>query len=163
MDEGKRCWWVLLIVQKHDETADAAALLPPSTIVPLLPLLPSQTHPPISSLTLPSGLRALHTQHYSPKEILSRVLHRLDPDISQKQDPDEQPSTEPSLSVIDISAHEGLAIGLANDLMDKIEADHVRIDGKGVTGVVRDDAAGGGTRWYRDLISAWPVDRIASA
>lgn len=131
------------------------ALLPPATLISILPFLASHTSPPIRPLTLPSSLMVLHSPYYEPSNILSRLLERFTPSPTA--------SVEPSLSLIEIAAHEGLAIGLAKELIEEIEGDLALTGTKGVSGLARDEQAGqesGGVRWYRDLISLWRFDEV---
>ena len=72
-------------------------------------------------------------------------------------------ATEPSLSLLQIAAHEGLAIGLAKELVEEIERIRPPDGAKAVLGLARDDQAGqasGGLRWYRDLISVSHIDNL---
>ena len=126
------------------------ALLPPSTLIAILPFLSSHTSPSIRALKLPSSLMVLYTPYYSPPIMLSRLVSRLTPLPNATH--------EPSLSLIEISAYEGLPIGLAKELMEEVEATRPSDEAREVAGVVRDEQAGqeaGGVRWYRDLISPW--------
>jgi ESCRT-II complex subunit VPS36 len=150
------------------------ALLSPSTLIAILPFLSAHTTPPIRALTLPSSLMVLYSPIYSPQAILFRLLAILTPSIpAESSDPGEAPSdnsnahVEPSLSLIEIAAHEGLAVGLAKELIEEVE----RISGGPspvtrhgvIEGIVRDEQAeegSGGVRWYRDLISAWPISAM---
>jgi len=132
---------------------EATALLPPATLISVLPFLQSYTSPPIRSLSLPSLLMVLYSPYYAPPNILSRLVTRLTPTLAS--------TSEPSLSLIEIAAHEGLAIGLAKELMEEIEAIRPPDGSEEVMGVVRDDQAGqesGGVRWYRDIITSWRVE-----
>lgn len=151
-------------------SAYVVALLSPSTLVSILPFLPDQTSPSISLRTLPSGLKVLFSPTYSPPNLLSRILGLLSPSSgpaitassSVDSDIDEAKPTEISLSLIEIAAYEGLAIGLAKELMEEIERiDTTAMGSGGVYGIVRDDQAeqgAGGVRWYRDLISSWTIE-----
>lgn len=150
------------------------ALLSPSTLIAILPFLSAHTTPPIRALTLPSSLMVLYSPIYSPQAILFRLLAILTPSTSaEASEPGEAASDdsnahgEPSLSLIEIAAHEGLAVGLAKELIEEVE----RVSGGPslatrhgvIEGIVRDEQAeegSGGVRWYRDLISAWPISAM---
>jgi len=69
--------------------------------------------------------------------------------------------TEKSLSVIEVASIENLAIGMTQELLESIEMTRKEygVIG-GVGGIVRDEQAGGGVRWYRDLISEWNIDPL---
>ncbi|ORY34057.1 EAP30/Vps36 family-domain-containing protein [Naematelia encephala] len=134
--------------------ARGVSLLPPSTLISILPFLPQHTSPQIRPLTLPSSLMVLYSPYYAPLNLLSRILALLTPSPTSIQ--------EPSLSVIDISAHEGLPIGLAKEFIEQLETTRVHVlpGSQEASGLVRDDQAAqadGGVRWYRDIISGWPV------
>jgi ESCRT-II complex subunit VPS36 len=131
---------------------DEQALLPPETLISILNDLPSHTNPQINVLTLPSALKVLHTPHYSTQALLSRLLTRLQPDEKEYEE---------SISVIELASAESLAIGITKEMLESVEMTRKEygVIG-GVGGVVRDDQASGGVRWYRDLISEWTIDRI---
>lgn len=96
----------------------------------------------------------LHTPHYSTQALLSRTLARLAPE--------QEEGRERSISAIELASLENLAIGMASEMLESVEMsrkEHESIGG--MAGIVRDDQAGGGTRWYRDLISEWDIDLVA--
>ncbi|WWC70241.1 uncharacterized protein I206_104191 [Kwoniella pini CBS 10737] len=130
--------------------ARGVSLLPPSTLISILPHVPTHTSPTIKSLILPSSLQVLHTPHYSTPAILSRTLDRLCP-----LDSDE---VEKSFTSLEFSDYESLPIGLAKEFIEIMEK-----TGDNGSGLVRDDQSGlgeGGVRWYRDIISEWPLDGV---
>lgn len=147
--------------------ARGVALLPPATLVQVLPLLPQHTRPAIHKLDLPSGLSVLYAPAYAPGALLGRLMARMEGSPSRDPqapgaDPDDPEQgavqTETGLSIIDIAAHEGLPIGLASELVEML-AIHPPQWG----GLVRDDQAGpgdGGTLWYRDIIREWPLGQV---
>ncbi|KAG8688709.1 hypothetical protein FRC09_012767, partial [Ceratobasidium sp. 395] len=57
--------------------ARGVALLPPSTLLTIVPLLPSHTIPPIHMRTLRSGLRVLHTPDYTREAFAKRLDQSL--------------------------------------------------------------------------------------
>lgn len=141
--------------------ARGLALLPPSTLISILPHLPRFTDPPINLLTLPSSLKVLHTPHYSTQALLLRTLNRLMPTSTSINETEEcERSTreaevqdkERSISAIELASIESLAIGMAKEMLESAEMTQGE-QTRGVSGIVRDDQAVGGTRWYRDLIS----------
>lgn len=123
--------------------------------------LPRFTNPQINLLTLPSSLKVLHTPHYSTQALLSRLLNRLNPSESLDNPDDDNPGREKSVSVIELASIENLAIGMTSELLESVEMSRKEfgIIG-GVGGVVRDEQAGGGVRWYRDLISEWHIEPL---
>jgi len=132
---------------------DEQALLPPETLISILNDLPRHTNPPINLLTLPSALKVLHTPHYSTQALLSRLLTRLQPSPSEKE-------YEESISVIELASAENLAIGITKEMLESVEMSRKEFGWQGVGGVVRDDQASGGVRWYRDIISEWTIDLV---
>jgi hypothetical protein len=68
---------------------------------------------------------------------------------------------EKSISVIELASIENLAIGMTSELLESVEMTRKEFGViGGVSGIVRDDQAGGGVRWYRDLISEWHIDPL---
>jgi ESCRT-II complex subunit VPS36 len=123
--------------------------------------LPRFTNPQINLLTLPSSLKVLHTPHYSTQALLSRLLNRLNPTSSSDMDEEIQEEKEKSISVIELASIENLAIGMTSELLESVEMTRKEFGViGGVSGIVRDDQAGGGVRWYRDLISEWHIDPL---
>lgn len=145
---------------------DFTALLPPSTLMAILPFLPDHTNPPINLLALPSSLRVLHTPSYAPPAILTRIISRLntshvDPTLndSEEEYTTGAASVERGFSLLEISSHENLPIGLTKELMESIEQIAPPPGVREPVGLVRDDQAvgDGGVRWYRDLITGWEL------
>ena len=155
--------------------ARGVALLPPSTLIATLPYLAGPTSTasvPIRELTLPSGLKVVHTPQYDPSAFLARLIDRLSPDSDMiEADVQSEPAdalgvthemgeptggAEKSLSLVQIAAFENLPIGLTSEWLDHASL-NVRLDRPfGISNVVKDEQdPGGGVRWYRDLISAW--------
>jgi len=133
------------------------ALLPPSTLMTILPRLSSHSSPPINLLVLPSTLNVLHTPSYAPPAILGRLVSRLNPEDHLTNGSSEP--TEKSVSLLEIAGQENLPIGLAKELMESIEQLNPPEGVREPIGLVRDDQAvgDGGVRWYRDLISGWEL------
>lgn len=139
--------------------ARGVALLPPATLMGVLPLLAQHTRPAIRRLDLPSGLTVLCTPLYAPGVFLARLVERMAPPtegrgVREGGRTEEDVENEHGLSIIDIAAAEGLPIGLATELVDMVAAHPQGM------GIVRDDQAGpgfGGVKWYRDIISSWPL------
>ncbi|WVW83850.1 hypothetical protein I302_105872 [Kwoniella bestiolae CBS 10118] len=128
--------------------ARGVSLLPPSTLISILPLLPHHTTPSITSLTLPSSLQVLHTPTYSAPAILSRTLDHLNADAGGEVE------MERSFTLLEFSGIESLPIGLSKEFIQILERDG---------GLVRDDQSSmseGGVKWYRDIISDWPLEKI---
>ncbi|BEI85978.1 hypothetical protein CcaverHIS002_0602650 [Cutaneotrichosporon cavernicola] len=140
----------------HWMRARGVALLPPATLMHVLPMLAAHSQPPIRRLDLPSGLTVLCTPSYAPGVLLARLLERMAPGEGREEKgrrTEEEVENEHGLGIIDIAAAEGLPIGLATELVDMVAAQPSGM------GIVRDDQAGpGGSKWYRDIISGWPLE-----
>ncbi len=98
-------------------------------------------------MTFESGLSVLHTPTYSAEAFANRLLRRLEPDPTPADE--DKSVVEKGLTAVDIALQEGIAVGLAKELVEKIEAESAMI--------VRDEqsADGGGEKWQRNLISSW--------
>jgi hypothetical protein len=60
-----------------------------------------------------------------------------------------------------VASIENVAIGLAQELMESVEMSRKEYAGIGaIGGIVRDDQAQGGARWYRDIMSDWHIERV---
>jgi ESCRT-II complex subunit VPS36 len=97
----------------------------------------------------------LHTPHFSTQALLSRILSRLNPgeEYSSRE-------KEESVSAIELASIENIAIGMAKELLESVEMTRKEYGAIGaVGGIVRDDQAEGGARWYRDIISDWHIER----
>ncbi|WWC89383.1 uncharacterized protein L201_004306 [Kwoniella dendrophila CBS 6074] len=163
--------------------ARGVSLLPPSTLIAILPILPEYTSPSIQSLILPSSLNVLFTPNYSINSILLRTLNRLLPDFSTSK----YENVEKSFTILEFSDYENLPIGLSKEFVEMLEnyqSTHHQnqnqtlsnnnahkselsinnaFENNEVMGIVRDDQSNlsqGGVRWYRDIISTWPIGYI---
>ncbi|KAJ7687135.1 EAP30/Vps36 family-domain-containing protein [Mycena rosella] len=120
--------------------ARGVALLPPSTLLQVVPHLPQYTDPTIVTRTFPSGLRVLHTPPYAPAAFAARLAQLLA----------EQPKT-----ITEIASKEKVAVGLAAELVGELE---------GEGGVCRDDEAcmirGGGAevRFWGNVFKGYVWD-----
>ncbi|EIW70705.1 hypothetical protein TREMEDRAFT_28670 [Tremella mesenterica DSM 1558] len=125
--------------------ARGVALLPPSTLISVLPYLATQTS--IRDLTLPSGLRVLHTKSYDPISILHRILVLLTPSAHS-------PSSElmEHIELLQIPESSSISVTLGDE---PSRVGGTQLDSTEIKGLVRDDQAQGGVRWYRDLITPW--------
>jgi hypothetical protein len=56
---------------------------------------------------------------------------------------------------------ENIAIGMAKELLESVEMTRKEYGTIGSSsGIVRDDQAEGGARWYRDIMSDWHIERV---
>ena len=125
--------------------ARGIALIPPSTFLQVVPLLPLYTTPTIQMRTLASGLTVLHTPPYSPASFASRLAGFL--------------SLVGPQTTMEIAIEENLPFSLVDELLQAVEADSY---------ILRDDAAaalsgGGGVagaqvRWWANLFEGYIWD-----
>lgn len=125
--------------------ARGVALIPPSTFLQVIPLLPSCTNPPIRLRTFPSGLNVLHTPPYTREAFaarLSRFLVMMGPKTT-----------------IQVALQENLTVSLVAEMIDIGESEG---------DVCRDDASaaisgggsgtGGEVRWWPNLFLGYTWD-----
>ncbi|KAG6843990.1 hypothetical protein H0H87_010908 [Tephrocybe sp. NHM501043] len=113
--------------------ARGVALLPPSTLLLTLPLLPTYTSPPIALRTFPSGLKVLHTPAYSHASFSARLSGLL--------------ALSGPKTGAEVAREEGVTLALAGEMIGDVERGG---------DVVRDDEAcritggggGGGEIWW---------------
>ncbi|KAH7922486.1 hypothetical protein BV22DRAFT_1017196 [Leucogyrophana mollusca] len=125
--------------------ARGIALIPPSTFLQILPLLPSYTSPPIRSRVFKSGLSVLHTPPYTHAAFASRLAGCLLMSGSQ--------------TTSQVAQEENITISLAGEMIEAVEA-----DGE----ICRDDSAaaikGGGSgsgteiRWWNNVFREYVWD-----
>ncbi|KAF7296548.1 GLUE N-terminal domain-containing protein [Mycena chlorophos] len=124
--------------------ARGVALLPPDTLLQVIPHLAGRTDPPIGSRELPSGLRVLHTPQFAPAAFAARLVGLL--------------ALAGPKTTTEIATEEGVPVALATELVAAVEN-----DGE----VCRDDGASmikGGdveTRWWGNIFHgvAWDGQR----
>jgi ESCRT-II complex subunit VPS36 len=125
--------------------ARGVALIPPSTFLQIIPLLPIYTSPGIHARTLASGLTVLHTPPYAPAAFASRLAGFL--------------SLNGPQTTIDVAVEEGLSVSLVKEMVEAVERDG---------DIVRDDAnaailGGGGVggsqlRWWVNVFERYVWD-----
>ncbi|KAF9522606.1 EAP30/Vps36 family-domain-containing protein [Crepidotus variabilis] len=128
--------------------ARGVALIPPSTFLQVIPILPTYTSPPIHHRAFTSGLNVLHTPPYSHKEFSATIFNHL--------------MEFESLTLNDLASSEdgeSIPSGLLSEMMDAVE-----VDGD----ICRDDLAaaidGGSSgtsaeiRWYLNYFNACSWD-----
>ena len=121
------------------------ALIPPSTLLQVIPLLPSCTDPPIRLRTFPSGLNVLHTPPYTREAFAARLssfLVMMGPKTT-----------------IQLALEENLTVSLVAEMIDIGESEG---------DVCRDDAStaisgggsgtGGEVRWWPNLFLGYTWD-----
>ncbi|OJA20267.1 hypothetical protein AZE42_04302 [Rhizopogon vesiculosus] len=91
--------------------ARGVALIPPSTLLQVLPYLPAYTSPPIRSRVFKSGLSVLHMPPYTHASFTARMVGYL--------------VMFGTWTTSQIAQEEGITIGLADEMIAAIEADGV--------------------------------------
>ncbi|KAF9566050.1 hypothetical protein CPC08DRAFT_704135 [Agrocybe pediades] len=125
--------------------ARGVALIPPSTLLQVIPHLPAYTNPTIRHRAFASGLNVLHTPPYTTAAFSSRLSGYL--------------MLNGPKTTIEISLEENLTVALTSEMIDAAE-----LDG----GVCRDDSgasiSGGGSgtgvelRWWANLFHGYIWD-----
>ncbi|KAF8630077.1 hypothetical protein AX17_005475 [Amanita inopinata Kibby_2008] len=125
--------------------ARGVALIPPSTFLLAIPLLPLFTNPTIHMRILDSGLTVLHIPPYTQAAFAARLASFLS--LSGPQ------------TTIDIAMEEGLSVSLAKEMVEAVESDG---------DVLRDDAnaalvGGGGVggaqlKWWNNVFEGYVWD-----
>lgn len=120
------------------------ALIPPATLLQVLPHVPTYTDPPINLRTFKSGLSVLHTPPYSQSAFAYRVSSLL--------------GTSGPRTTTEITQHEDITIGLASEMIQAVEDEGI---------ISRDDSAcvitatGGAyseIRWWSNIFSTYEWD-----
>lgn len=122
------------------------ALIPPSTFLQVVPLLPTYTDPPIQHRVFPSGLQVLHTPPYAHTAFSSRLVYHI--------------TTSGPRTTVDIATlEEDLPVGLVEEMVDAVEE-----EGQ----ICRDDSSaaivGGGSgtgseiRWWVNVFVGYRWD-----
>ena len=114
----------------------AIALLPPSTLISVLPYLPQHTNPPIQHRKFPtSGLSVLHTPQYSNPAFTARLVSSL--------------TMSAPKSSVDVSMEEGISVALVEEMIADVE---------GNGGIMRDEQAGYGVKWWPNIMKDLEYD-----
>jgi ESCRT-II complex subunit VPS36 len=110
--------------------ARGVALLPPGTLLAVLPLIPGATNPPVHARTFDSGLRVLHTPDLAPGAFATRAAAAA-------------PRT-----AVETARAERLAVGLAAEMLAEAEqaGELVRDDPR--TAGTGAQASAGQVRWW---------------
>lgn len=132
------------------------ALIPPQTLLQILPLLPRHTSPPVQSRTFPvSGLQVLHTSEYSSAVFAAHLVGTLGL-LGSMTDPE-------------IRGERGISLALVRELVEEVERHGgvCRDDGCGAVGL----SGGGGvlegvgavgwgweTRWWLNVFEGYVWD-----
>ncbi|KDR78001.1 hypothetical protein GALMADRAFT_244970 [Galerina marginata CBS 339.88] len=125
--------------------ARGVALIPPSTLLQVVPHLPAHTNPTIRHQAFASGLNVLHTPPYTSAAFGARLSGYL--------------MMGGPKTTIEISAEEDLTVALVTEMIDAVEQDG---------GICRDDNSaaimGGGSgtgselRWWANLLQGYIWD-----
>lgn len=140
--------------------ARGVALLPPSTLLQVLPHLPAYTDPPIHMRTLSSGLMVLHTPEYGREAFAERVKGILTGTGRGKGGG--------VMSTTEIARHlQGMTIGLVLEMMSVVEGDGevCRDDARSVIDERREGEAElggmvvlGEVKWAVNVFRGWVWD-----
>ncbi|GJN93922.1 hypothetical protein Rhopal_006981-T1 [Rhodotorula paludigena] len=115
----------------------------------------------------PSGLTILHTSRFSLGAFSSRLLSLLDLRqalVASLASPTTLDSLDPAalaeregVQLVEVAREEGLSVGLAKEMVELVEMGEGPA-GRGGGGVVRDEQAQEGTRWYRNYMDGFVWD-----
>jgi len=122
--------------------ARGVALVPPSSLIDAIPYLPNYTNPSIHMAILRSGLRVLYTPHYSMPTFTIRLLALLS----------DSPHT-----TVEIARTEGMSVGLAEDMILKVEEDS-KIARDGGAGDDKFGGGGGEVTWWPNYLIGYVWD-----
>ncbi|KAG8983757.1 hypothetical protein FRB90_005781, partial [Tulasnella sp. 427] len=96
---------------------ELAALLPPSTLISVIPLLYLYTSPPIHQRTFKqSGLSVLHVPKYAHDAFTTRFLYLI-------SDPEAGGTGLGALSSVEVAREEGMSVGLVEEMIGAVEDD----------------------------------------
>ncbi|KAG6819147.1 hypothetical protein H0H93_014880 [Arthromyces matolae] len=121
--------------------ARGVALIPPSTFLLVLPLLPIVTDPPIQTRAFASGLKVLHTPMFTHAAFSARLSGLL-------------ALTGPK-TVTQVAQEESITLGLAEEMIEAVEGDG---------DICRDESSsnaivgGGEVRWWANLFVGYTWD-----
>ncbi|KAJ3573279.1 hypothetical protein NP233_g2525 [Leucocoprinus birnbaumii] len=130
--------------------ARGVALLPPSTFLQVIPLLPQYTTPQIHKRTFKSGLSVLHTPPYTQHIFVTRLISHL--------------TTNGPKTTMEIAMVEGITVALAKEMVDDAEmsGDVIREDPESViqdgSGVVGLGVGEAGVKWWPNVFLGYVWD-----
>ncbi|KAH8114828.1 EAP30/Vps36 family-domain-containing protein [Phellopilus nigrolimitatus] len=124
--------------------ARGVSLVSPEVTLKALPYLPLHTTPPITTRTLTSGLRVLHTPAYSSSAFAARLVGLL---------VDQGPRT-----LTDVASVEGLSVGLVDELVKEVEERGDVCFDDPMAGVNVGAGVGVETRWWANLFVEYVWD-----
>ncbi|KAG8931841.1 hypothetical protein FRC02_002076 [Tulasnella sp. 418] len=117
--------------------ARGVALVPPSSLMTVIPLLPQYTNPPIQLRTFKSGLRVLHAAQYTHQAFTSRFLQSVQSDGPKNS--------------IEVARSENLSVGLVEQMISEVEDDGL---------ILRDEVSGGyePISWWYNVLKGMSYD-----
>ncbi|KIY44855.1 hypothetical protein FISHEDRAFT_67272 [Fistulina hepatica ATCC 64428] len=126
--------------------ARGVALIPPSTLLQIIPQLAAHTRPPVTSRVLSSGLTVLHTPPFSHAAFSARLLVLLD-------------SVGPQ-NALAIARSEGVTIGLVTEMILAVEADGAIARDDSNTSISGSSGGLGGSeiRWWPNMLRDYVWD-----
>ncbi|KAF8602215.1 hypothetical protein BDV93DRAFT_474783 [Ceratobasidium sp. AG-I] len=122
--------------------ARGVALLPPSTLLSVIPVLPAHTTPPIHMRTLRSGLRVLHTPDYTREAFAKRISDALRACF---------PTGRTTFQIAASAEGAGVSLAMVQEMVECAEEDG---------SIARDTGAGGAgeIRWLPNLFIGYVWD-----
>ncbi|TFK97587.1 vacuolar protein sorting-associated protein 36 [Pterulicium gracile] len=121
-----------------------SSLIPPSTMMSVIPRLPTFTDPQIYTRTFTSGLIVLHTPPYTAASFAARLYQTLL--LSGPQ------------STMDIAAEEAVSVGLAKELIAAVEQDGAVCRDDAVCAIHQRGAGEETVQWWHNVIRDWTWD-----
>jgi ESCRT-II complex subunit VPS36 len=124
-------------------------MIPPKTLLQVLPYLPTYTSPPIHDRKLSSGLMVLHTPQYTHSAFAARLTALLE--------------LEGAKTAAEVSRTEDLTVGMTMEMINAVEADgSICRDETGdeKTGIGVGGVGEGGrvVRWWRNIFEGYVWD-----
>jgi ESCRT-II complex subunit VPS36 len=140
--------------------ARGVALLPPATLLAVLPLLPAATSPTLADRTLKSGLRVLHTPEYGPAAFATRVAASLGSDVDLTASEEESSSIRGGgKTTAEIAHAEKLTVALARELVEEAEERGMFMREDAKTRLMGSTAGGPAqVKWWPNLVKGWTWD-----
>ncbi|PFH47429.1 hypothetical protein AMATHDRAFT_77206 [Amanita thiersii Skay4041] len=125
--------------------ARGVALIPPSTFLLVIPLLPLYTNPTIQTRTLGSGLTVLHTPPYSQAAFSARLVGYL--------------SLAGPRPTIDIAMEEEISVSLAKELVEAAESEgNICREDANTTLIGGGGVGGAQLKWWSNIFEGYAWD-----
>jgi ESCRT-II complex subunit VPS36 len=129
-------------------TNSALALLPPTTLPPLLPFLSAYTDPPLSVRTLPTGVDVICTQEWTQEATSHRILSLLK--AQEDQGNGGMSTFEISLQ-LDASSRANVGVGLIASMVEECESNGTIWRDDPYTSGIGEAQPAGGPKWWVNI------------